>query len=143
MIEKADARARTIVIAAVVTVVLIGVVILALGDSWRAALIAWILRDPAKSRSRVVFVSIALAAAVILPVVGAAAYLWRFGVRVVRDRRFPPLGTWLIVDTFIFEGVEAHQYGRLLQALAIGLGASGVVLAIMFWRLMVLTTPAV
>jgi hypothetical protein len=143
MIDKADARGRTIVIAAVVTVVLIGVVILALGDSWRGALIAWILRDPAKSRSRVVFVSIALAAAVILPVVGAAAYLWRFGIRVVRDRRFPPLGSWLIVDTVILEGVEAHQYGRLLQALAIGLGASGVVLAIMFWRLMVLTTPAV
>jgi hypothetical protein len=142
MIEKADARARTIVIAAVVTVVLIGVVFLALGDSWRAALIAWILSDPARSRWRAVTVSIAMAAAVILPVVAAAVYLWRFGVRVVRDRRFPPFGTRLIVDMVILEGVEAHRRGRLLQALAIGLAVTSMLFAILFWRLIVLTNPA-
>ena len=142
VIEKADARARTIVMAAVVTVVLIGVVMLALGDSWRAALIARILRDPATSRSRVVTVSIAVAAAVILPVAGAAVYLWRFGVRVVRDRRFPPFGAWLIVDTVILEGIEAHRRGRMLKGLAIALAVTSTLLAILFWRLIVLTTPA-
>jgi hypothetical protein len=141
MIEKADARARTIVIAAVVTVVLIGVAILAPADSWREALIAWIMHDPARSRSRAVTVSIAMAAAVILPVVGAAVYLWRFGVRVVRDRRFPPFGTWLIVDMVILEGVEAHRRGRVLQALAIGLAATSMLFAILFWRLILLTNP--
>lgn len=142
VIEKADARARTIVIAAVVTLVLIGGAIIAPADSWREALIAWILHDPARSRSRAVTVSIAMAAAVILPVAGAAVYLWRFGVRVVRDRRFPPFGTWLIVDTVILEGVEAHRRGRMLKGLAIALAVTSTLLAILFWRLIVLTTPA-
>jgi hypothetical protein len=101
--------------------------------------IDWVMQDPARSRSRAVTVSIALAAAVVLPVLGAAAYLWRFGIRTVRDQRFPPHGTLVLVDTVILEGAEAQRRGRMLQALAFGLGATGVVFAIMFWRLIVLT----
>jgi hypothetical protein len=141
VIEKADARARAIVIGVVLAMVVIGVAILALGDSWRAALIAWIMHDAARSRSRAVIVSCGLAAAVILPVLGGAVYLWRFGIRVVRGRRFPPSGTWLITDTVVVQGVEAQRRGWLLQALGIGLAVTSLVFAVLFWRLIVLTTP--
>ena len=63
------------------------------------------------------------------------------GVRVVRDRRFPPFGAWLIVDTVILEGIEAHRRGRMLKGLAIALAVTSTLLAVLFWRLIVLTTP--
>jgi hypothetical protein len=142
VIDRADDRVRVLVIAGIVTLVLIGLVIVVVADPARTALIGWILRDPAQSRSRAVTVSIALAAAVILPVLGAAGYLWRFGVRVVRERRFPPAGTLLIADTLVIEGIEAQRRGRMLQAVAIGLAATSLVFTILFWRLIVLTNPA-
>ena len=133
---------RTAVIAGMVAAAVIGALLISFADSYRQALIEWVQSDPARSRSRAVTVSMALAAVVVLPVLGAAVYLWRFSAHVLRDRRFPPSGALLIVDTVVLEGAEAQRRGRLLQALAIGLGAIGLVFAIMFWRLIVLTGPA-
>jgi hypothetical protein len=140
VIEKADPRARIIVIAAFVALVLCGTAIIAFADAVRAVLVAWIASDAASARSRAVIVSIVLAAAVILPVVGIAAYLWRFGTRVVREARFPPCGATLIVDTMVIEGAEAHQRGRMLQVLAIGLSTISLLFMIAFLRLIALTS---
>src|SRR5881409_1538832 len=104
MIEKANPRARAVAIAGMLAIVVIGVVLIGSADFYRSAVIDWIARDPARSRSRAVSVSVALAAAVILPALGASAYLWRVGVRVVRDERFPPRDTMLIVDMLVVEG---------------------------------------
>ena len=141
MIDKADPRMRAMVIPAAVALVVIGVVLIVSADSWRAALLDWVVRDPARSRSRAVGLSMALAGAVIVPVLAAAAYLWRFGVRVMRESRFPPRGARLIVDMVVAEGEEAQRRGRMLQIMAIGLGATSVAFAIMFLRLIVLTNP--
>jgi hypothetical protein len=103
VIEKADPRLRAVVMPAITAIVAIGLVLAASADTWRSAVIDWVLRDPAQSRSRAVAVSIALAAAVLVPVVAMAAYLWRFSARVMRDRRFPPRGTRLIVDMIVQE----------------------------------------
>jgi hypothetical protein len=138
VIEKADPRARIIVIAAFVALVLCGTAIIAFADAVRTVLVAWIASDAASARSRAVIVSIGLAAAVILPVAGIAAYLWRFGTRVVREARFPPRGARLVVDTLVIEGTEAHQRGRMLQTLAVVLGAISLVFMIAFLRLIVL-----
>ncbi len=141
MIEKADPRLRAVVIPAVLALVVSGVVLIAAADTWRSALIDWVARDPARSRSRSVAVSMALAAAVIAPVLAAAAYLWHFGVRVARDRRLPPRGMRLVVDMVVQEGDEAQRRGRMLQVLAVSLGTTTVIFAIMFWRLIMLTNP--
>jgi hypothetical protein len=133
---------RAAVIAGIVVASVMGAVLISFADSYRPVLIDWVVRDPARTRSRAVAVSIALAALVVLPVLGAAVYLWRFGTRILRDRRFPPSGARLIVDTVVLEGAEAEQRGRLLRALAVGLGATGVVVSIMFLRLIMMTSPA-
>jgi hypothetical protein len=138
VIDRADPRMRVAVIAGMAVATIVGAVFISFADALRPAVIEWVMRDPAGSRSRAVAISIGLAAMVVLPVLGAAVYLWRFSVRVLRDRRFPPLGALLIVDTVVLEGAEAQQRGRLLRALAIGLGAMAVAFAFMFLRLILM-----
>jgi hypothetical protein len=64
-------------------------------------------------------------AVVFLSVVPMAIYLYRFGRRVVRQGRFPPPGTWLIVNTRLIEGERAVRRGRLVMTLAAVLLALG------------------
>jgi hypothetical protein len=139
MIEKADPRIRAVAIPVIAGIVVIGLVLIVTADAWRSAAIDWVLRDPSQSHSRAVALSIALAASAIVPVLAAAAYLWRFGGRVLRDGRFPPRRARLLVDMVVEEGEEAQRRGRMLQVLAIALGVAGLVFAVMFWRLIVLT----
>jgi hypothetical protein len=142
VIEKADPRIRALVVTALAAIAAIGVVFIASADTWRSAVTDWVLRDPARTRSRAVGVTVAVAGAVIVPVAGMAAYLWRFSAGVMRDRRFPPHGTRLIVDMIVQEGEEALRRGRILHLLALGLGATSLVFAIMFWRLIMMTRSA-
>jgi hypothetical protein len=72
----------------------------------------------------------------LLPLVGFAMYLWRLGTRIVREERFPPEGTKVIRDVVVIHGDAARWRGRLAQVLGIALGAAGVIMIVLLWRLL-------
>ncbi|HEV8397340.1 MAG TPA: hypothetical protein VGQ37_23815 [Vicinamibacterales bacterium] len=76
-----------------------------------------------------------LAAALIAPLLPFAAYLWSIGRRTVRNQRFPPPGVRVLRATAATTGGSAVTRGRVLQGLALVLGAAALALGVMLWRL--------
>ena len=62
-----------------------------------------------------------------------AAWVWNFGVRVLRGNRHPPEGVKVIRDTLVSRGAAARLYGRLYQALAALLVIAGLSVLALFW----------
>lgn len=84
---------------------------------------------------------IILGIAVILPLVAFALYMYQFGSKAVRERRYPPTGVRMIRNVDILQGDAAVRRGRIFQWLAATLLVAGVGFTISFWRLL-LTLPA-
>ncbi len=131
-IEKADPKARRRAIAIVAGAVLIGGVTVYLLEKNRPRLAAWF-------EERVEFwlahpEVIAFGCFVLmLPVIGVAIYLWRFGATVVAAKRFPPPGIRVVRDTVILLDARAIYRGRLMQVLSVLLLVSSVSFPVVVW----------
>jgi hypothetical protein len=135
LIQKADAGARRRAVILVAAGGLVFLTLMAAVERYRLPLHDWLLSDPDRFAGRLVLVSDLAAAALGLPLLGFALYLWAFGAKVMRAGRFPLPGQPVIRDTPVLEGREARARGRVLKVLAACLGFSGVVFCLLFWRL--------
>lgn len=70
-----------------------------------------------------------VSAATVLPLLGFAAWMWRFSGRIAAARRFPPPGVAMVHDTRVLEGRAAVIYAGLGRALALCLAGCALVLA--------------
>ena len=68
------------------------------------------------------------------PLVLIAAWIWMFGMRVLRQNRHPPEGAKLIRDTPVTRDA-ARRYGRLYQSLAALLAVAAVLVVGFAWTL--------
>jgi len=110
--------------------------IVVIGAAVGAALIAPAHRlAPALAGARPALVLAVLGVLSVAPLLGAAAYLWRFGARALAAGRFPPPGTVMIRHSPALVGEPARRRARIAQAFAALLGVAGVVLAALLWRL--------
>jgi hypothetical protein len=108
--------------------------ILAFGR-YRETVFNWVVADPGDARRRanlVFFVSVGLLTA---PLLMFAAYLWSFGMKVIRSASFPPPGHRAITETASLAGAEAIQRGRAFKWLGIFLGVAALVLWGLLWQL--------
>ena len=134
-IQKADAGARRQAMALVAAGALAGALMMAAVERYRLPLHDWLLSDPEHFTQRLGLVSHLAAAALALPFLGFALYLWSLGAKVMRTRRFPPPGQRVVRDTPILQGPAALPRGRRLKILAVCLGAAGAAFWLLFWRL--------
>jgi hypothetical protein len=95
----------------------------------------WLLSDPSQTTTRARILLVGLAAALVLPTIAMAIYLWRLGNRIVNERRFPPDGVRMIRKVPIVRGKPALLRGRIFQACAAVIGMAAVVMALMLGRL--------
>ena len=114
-IQQADPRSRRFALICVAVAAVLGSGALVLLDSHRQSLLSWFQGSSSRAQ-----VSIIVAALVLLlaPLFLMAAWVWNFGVRVLRGNRHPPEGVKVIRDTPVSRGAAARLYGRLYQALA-------------------------
>ena len=134
-IQQADPRSRRLALMCVAVAAVLGSAALILLESHRQSLLSWFQGSSSRAQ-----VSIIVAALVLLlaPLFLMAAWVWNFGVRVLRGNRHPPEGVKVIRDTPVCRGAAARLYGRLYQALAalLVLAAFSVLwLSWMLWRL--------
>jgi hypothetical protein len=137
-IQKADPAARRTVLIIVSAGILIGALLISVTGQLMPMVAHWITRD-LKVRSRLVFAGVT--AATTGPALAAARYFWRFGQRVVWAERYPPPGVTVFRDTAIVTGSDSRRLGRLMQATALALGTAGVLLAVLWWRVLFLLEP--
>jgi len=133
-IQKADPAARRQAVPLIVIGALSGALLMAAVERYRLPLHDWLLSDPERFTQRLGLVSHLAAAALALPIIGFALYLWSFGARVMRARRFPPPGQRVIRDTPVLEGASGLARGRRLKFLAACLGAAGAAFWLLFLR---------
>lgn len=69
----------------------------------------------------------------ILPVVAAGIYLFVLGSRSVTAQRFPPPGFSAVRDVQVYEGLAARRRARVVQALAVILVLTALLLPTMIW----------
>lgn len=72
------------------------------------------------------------------PLLWGASYLFRYGSRVVQQKRFPAAGYALIRKTQVFEGPGAVRRGRLIQVIAAFILISAVMIPVFLTGLFVL-----
>ena len=70
-----------------------------------------------------------------VPVIGVAAYLWRFATRIVADDRFPPIGARLTQDVTVLHGRDARHRALLFKVVAVVLSLAAVGFVTILWRL--------
>lgn len=126
------ARRRALII--VVCGLGLGGALIALSGGFRRDLTAWAQDNPARALDLLLP---ALAATIVLPVLGAAWYFWRLGARTVREQRFPPAHVAWAAGAQAITGVAARRRGRLLQGCAAALAVIIVVFAGILVRLVI------
>ena len=134
-IQKADPNAVRTAVAVVACATLLGVVLIIATEKRHPELQAWIEQDV---RIRIPMTLAAVSLLTVGPVIGVAAYLWRFGRRMIRTQRYPPAGFRMVRDTQVVTGDAAIRQGRLVLGLATTIGVAGVLLAFFLWRLALL-----
>jgi len=107
-LQKADAGVRRQALVFVVVGALAGILLMVAVERYRLPLQDWLLSDPAQLARRLVLLARLAAALLSAPLLGFAIYLWSFGVRVMRMRRYPPPGCRVIRDTPILQGQAAQ-----------------------------------
>lgn len=133
MIQRADPRARRKAVVAVAGIAVGGAVLIGVGGPslQRATSDALAGAD----RATTLRVLLLFVAALILPLLGFAAYLWRLGGRVISARRFPLPGAAVIRDTLVLEADDARRRGRVFQGLAAALAIAALALVFFASRL--------
>ena len=134
-IQSADPAARHRAIILVGATAAIGTALIYAATSRQAQLIAWLeqhldvaLRFPA--------IGLAVGFALTAPLLGAAAYLFLHGRRVVVSRRWPPPGQSVVRDTPVTHGMMAVYRGRVLQILASAMALVGSAIPLLLWQLL-------
>ena len=134
-IERADPGSRRFALVFLVIAAGLGTAALVVLDSYRQSLLSWFLAHEPNVQVTIVIVALLL---LLMPLLLMAAWVWRYGGRVLRGSRHPPQGVKVIRDTPVRHGARARLYGRLYQALAavLVLAASSVLwFSWMLWRL--------
>lgn len=134
-IQRAHPRSRRQASVIAVVLALIGAALIMAFEEYRPGLEAWLGDTPSESTTRFGIVLAVLAAAGCAPLLGLAVYLWFFGKRIIRARRYPLPGSLAVRDTLVLRDRAAIRRGRLFGALAAAfvVAASGLMLAL--WRL--------
>lgn len=140
-IQKADPRARMTAVAVILVLGGAGAGLIVATHSYLAGLAALAESQPevAIARGTFVFKLVGLSGGLVLLVV--AAYVANFAARVRRAERFPPPGVRVVRDTRIIEGPRARRRGDGGLLLAVALGACGMILPVLLWRLTSVLTP--
>ena len=133
-VRKADPAARRWAVVVVVVGSFVGALLILAFERYRVSLGDWVLAEPGEAAARARWVVLALAAALLAPMLSFAAYLWWLGRRVVDAQEFPPAGLRVIRDTVVLTGEKAISRGRVLKMLAVGCIAACVVLGLLLWR---------
>lgn len=141
-IRKADFTVRRYAVLALLLGTCVGALLILCFERYHIELRDWILSEPEASAQRAKLVLLGVAALLLAPLLGFAAYVWSVGSRAVRSREFPPAGVRVIRDTTVIRGESAVSRGRLLEALALGCGIAAVALALLLWRLASLSSHA-
>jgi hypothetical protein len=134
-VRRADPAARRRAVLAVAAAALVGTALVAGLEHYRTALHDWLVSGPGDRGRRVTLVLVAIGAALSLPLLAFAAYLWSLGARTVGAGEFPPPGLRVIRDTPVVLGQTAVLRGRALMATALVLGAMSALLWLPIWRL--------
>lgn len=122
-IQRADPRARRAAFRIVAAAAIAGTVVVVALEWRREDVQRWLLEHGSFLARHPELVA-AGALALMLPLAGAAAYLWRLGTRIVRAERLPPPGVAVVRDTAVLTGRPAVARGRLLRLLAVLLGGA-------------------
>lgn len=125
-VEKIEPRSAAGPLQVLLWAAVAGGVLILLADTYLPALVDRLARDWPEDRSGVRIVLLFVAAAVCLPDLGIAVYVWRLGDRAIRESRFPPEGTRVLGETPTVYGREASQRGRVLKAAGIVLAVAGI-----------------
>ena len=134
-IQKADRRARQKAILIVLVGVIVGSTIVVTLQLNRGKIDAWLLENRAyliDYPERIALFFLVL----MFPVLAYAVYLWRFAVRTVNARQFPPPGTQVVRDTVVLSGKAAVMRGRLLQFSASLLALAAFLLPALIWYIL-------
>jgi hypothetical protein len=70
-----------------------------------------------------------------LALLGAAAQLYRISMKVMQERRYPPVGMAVVRDTRLLEGDVAVRLGRFGQGCAMILACTAPILVLLVWRI--------
>jgi hypothetical protein len=134
-VQKADPAARRHAVLLIVVSTLLGAALIVGFERYRTPLRDWFLSKPEKLALRLRLLFLLCAAFVSVPLFGIAVYLWSFGGKVVRARRFPPPGHRVIRDTPILKRQAALSRGRSLKVLAGCIAVAGALLWFLLWPL--------
>lgn len=134
-IRKADPAARRQAVLLVIISTLVGTALIFGFEHYRTPLRDWLASEPRDVAHRLTLIFFLAAAVLSAPLFAFAAYLWSLGAKVLCSREFPPPGSRVIRDTPIIEGQAAVLRGRVLRALALGLGAASALLCLLLWQL--------
>ena len=116
----------------------LGAVLILTFEHFRADFLSWITSDPGQRSRRLGFITLLLGAAMPVPLLGFAFYVWNLGTKVVREQQFPPSGMTVIRDTVIMRGSSAVWRGRAGQILAVSFGILSIVFPLLLWRIFTL-----
>jgi hypothetical protein len=95
-------------------------------------------REAASVASFLVVAGFAVGSALLVlcaPLLLLAAWMWTYGVRVLRANRHPPPGVRLVRDTAVSRGAAAGRYGRLYQVFAAVLVVATLIVVRLVWAL--------
>jgi hypothetical protein len=134
-VHRAQPNALRRFILLIVAAAVLGVAVIVVMDMSRPALIAWATSDPSLTRMRVQVLIAGLGLLLFLPLLAAAAYLWLFGRRVLREERFPPQGASVLRDVPIVRGEAARRRARTLQTIGLVMAAAAVLMSLVLFRL--------
>jgi hypothetical protein len=133
-VRKADPGFRRQAIVVLVIGACVGALLIAGFAHYHIVVRGWLLAEPGASAQRARLIFLLLAALLLAPLLGFAAYVWSLGARVLRAREYPPPGLRVVRDTPVIAGARAVSRGRWLKALALGCGIAAVALAVLLWR---------
>jgi len=119
----------------IVVAAAVGILLIAAFERYRIPLREWITAEPGEAAQRMQLIFLVIAALLLVPLLGFAAYLWSLGASVIRAREFPPPGHLVIRNTRVITGEAAIGRARQLKILALVCGIACAILAFLLWRL--------
>jgi hypothetical protein len=133
-IRRADPHARRRAAVLIVALGCIGALLIAAAGSYRDTLRDWILAGPQAAPDRIEALLRVAIVLTVTPLFAFGIYVWRLGMRVSRDRVFPPEGQRVLRDTLIVTGDAAAARGARLKCIGVTAIAAAALLALALWH---------
>jgi hypothetical protein len=114
-VQQADPGTRRVTLVCLVVFAGLGTGAFYLLDRYRQSLLSWFLANEPHVQVSILIVALLM---LFVPLLLLAAWIWKFGARVLRWSRHPPEGVKVIRDTRVTYGAAARLYGRLYHVLA-------------------------